>query len=653
MFEPYNLANPPPATEEEKVIGDFFQDLFEKAEEEKSRQGLPNKWTYSYAMYHGDHWQKNRFVKKDRTKVSVNLFFANVNRTVSNVTARRPVAEVVDLEGGEDKMDMILTAKLRKWWKDTGQQFKLKETSLKMEKYGITIEHPIWRKRKEEFDVIIMDCFSAFPAPGNWRNLDEQPPYFCKAYADTTDNIEKRYGLERGAVKPDEVYSTLGEYREETRPVPMESYPGGGAASGNYADPNMRPAQPGTDSYLTSRALVVECWIRDESVVEAEEGMPMLAEDGSVVYIRPQGSMIYPDGVRVVAFTNRGDLVLDDYTNPNLNFAMDIDLVKQTYAWGRFPFYKVNSYLDTTSLWGFSAIDQVGELNKKVDEIMSRLLAWVMRVMFPPLIVAKETGITKAMLNNSPNLVLMPEKVAHVAGIRFEAVPNLPSNFIDILEVVIKFFDRIYQIEDADRGVGPAGVTAASAIVALQERNAVLIQEKISAVDSLVERRGKWCISMYQNMGISTESIEVDGESKVFKGSDAIGRKFNFVVESGSTMPRTSLQLEEQSKELYNMGVIDREALLEALNYPNWKKIIERAGEGQVDQALQILISAGLPEEEAMSLKEYVMQPDQGPGGGGPQQKSGIETTGAVPKAVQGGMPKPPMRSPTQMAKTA
>ena len=653
MFEQYSIANPPPASEDEKVIGDFFQDLFERSEEEKNRKGLLNKWTYSFSMYHGDHWQKNRFIKPDKTKVSVNLFFSNVNRTVSNITARKPVAEVVDLEGGgEDKMDMVLTAKIRKWWKDTHQQAKLKETSLKMEKYGITIEHPIWKKSKEEFDVIIMDAFAAFPAPGNWRNLDEQIPYFCKVYADLTDNIEKRYDLKPGEVKPDEVYSVLGEYREETRPTPLDSYPGGAAASGNYADPNMRPTQPGSDSFLTKRALVVECWIRDNTILK--EDSPILADDGTVLYVRPKGSQVYPDGVRVVTFTNRGETVLDDYMNPNLNMAMDIDKVKQTHAWGRFPFYKVNSYIDTTSLWGFSAIDQVGELNKKIDEIMSRLLAWTMRVMFPPLIVAKETGITKAMLNNSPNLVLMPEKVAHVNGIRFEQVPNLPSNFIDILEIVIKFFDRVYQIEDADRGVGPAGVTAASAIVALQERNAVLIQEKIAAVDGLVEHRGKWCISMYQNMGVQSESIEVDGETQVFKGSDAIGRKFNFVVESGSTMPRTSLQLEEQSKELYTMGVIDREALLEAVNYPNWKKIIERSGEGQVDQALQILISAGLPEEDAYALKEYVMQPDQGPGGGGPRPKSGRETTGKVtPMAAQTAKVPGEVRLPAQLSKRA
>ena len=635
MFAKYNIANLPPDTEIDSV-GKFGQLLFEDSQREKERQGLPHKWLHSYSMYRGDHWQKARNLrKKSKSKVTVNLFFTNVTRTVSNVTARRPMAEVVDLESGDDNAGSILTARSRKWWKDTKQQGKLKETALKMEKYGITVEHPVWIGKKSDCDIIVMDCFACFPAPGNWKNFDEDCPYFCKAFAATCDMLEKQYGLEPGTIKPDEVYSTMGESRAETRPVPSETYPGAVAAAGNYADPNMHPVQDGS-TYLEKRALVVELWIRDYSMTTEEKVVDSDVEGNPVTETVSTQRKKYPDDIRRILFTNLGRTVLKDTTNPNINWALPIDRVKETHAWGRFPFYKVNSYLDTTSPWGFSAIDQVGDLNKKIDEILSRLLSWVMRVMYPPLIVAKETGITRAMINSNPNLVLMPEKIAHVAGIRFEPVPNLPSNFIEILNIVLTFFDRIYQIEDADRGVGPKGVVAASAIVALQERNAVLIQEKITSIDGLIENRGRWKISMDQNFAFIKEPIEVDGERTEIRGTDLVGRKFNFVVESGSTMPRTSLQLEEQAKELYDKGAIDRRALLESLNFPNWKKIIERAGEGQVDQALQILIAAGLDEETAYQLKQYVMQPDQGPAGS--KTKSGVEAVGK-PKAMQGATP--------------
>jgi len=655
----YSLVRPPPPGHDD--VGKFGQHFFENAENEKIRLGLPAKFTHSYAMYRGDHWQKNKYIrKKTKGKVTVNLFFANVNRTVSNITARKPVAEVVDLEGAEDNLDQIYTAKMREWWKDTGQQAKIKESALKNEKYGITVEHPVWNGNRRKSDVVVMDCFACFPAPGNWKNFDEDIPYFCKAFADSTDNIEHKYGLEPGTVKPDEVYSTLGEYREETRPVPSERYPGGAPAAGNYADPNMRPVVGGVD-FMVNRALVVEMWMRDDHTMEATEIDEPVLDDKDNVVSDGQGNVVmqkrvstrkkYPDGVRVITFTNNGEIVLDDMPNPNINWELPIEFTRETHAWGKFPFYKANSYIDTTSPWGFSAIDQIGDLNKKVDEIMGRLLAWVMRVMFPPLVVAKETGITKDMINNQPNLVLMPEKVSHIAGIRFVEVPSLPHNFIEILNIVLSFFDRIYQIEDADRGVGPRGIVAAAAIVALQERNAVLIQDKITAVDALVEHRGRWTISMYQNMAFFKEPIEVNGETFKFRGTDTVGRKFNYVVESGSTMPKTSLQIEEQARELYKAGAIDRQALLEALNFPGWKKIIERAGEGQVDQALQILIAAGLDEETAYSLKQYVMQPNQGPGGS--KTKGSGATNAGVPGSKAGKMPPSEVRQNPSVGVTA
>jgi hypothetical protein len=59
------------------------------------------------------------------------------------------------------------------------------------------------------------------------------------------------------------------------------------------------------------------------------------------------------------------------------------------------------------------------------------------------------------------------------------------------------------------------------------------------------------------------------------------------------------------------MGAIDRQAMLEIIDFPGWKRVIERTGENQLDQALQILVDAGLDENQAAELKQYLMQPQQ------------------------------------------
>jgi hypothetical protein len=197
----------------------------------------------------------------------------------------------------------------------------------------------------------------------------------------------------------------------------------------------------------------------------------------------------------------------------------------------------------------------------------------------------------------------------------------------------------VSQIEDADRGVAPSGVIAAQAIVALQERGAVLVRAKIRAVDYLVRERGRCAISFFQNFGQTTQRVDVQGEPQEVVGLMFLGRNFNYVVESGSTVARTTLQVQEQAMQLYENGSIDRRALLETLNFPGWKEIVERAGEGQLDQALQILIDSGLPEEVAYEMRQFLMQPQGGPGDTGAsasQQPAGQEAGMATVPPQQG-----------------
>ena len=190
-------------------------------------------------------------------------------------------------------------------------------------------------------------------------------------------------------------------------------------------------------------------------------------------------------------------------------------------------------------------------------------------------------------------------------------IPDLPTTFFQVLELIVKFFDRIYQIEDADRGKGPKGVIAASAIVALQERNQVLMQAKTTAIDNLVENRSRWAIGLWQNHGTAQDQVTVAGEAMPFIGVQYAGRKFSYVVEAGSTTPRTSLQVQELAMGLIKEGVIDRQAVLQTLNFPNWKDIIARMADGALDQALNVLVQAGMPQEMAVQIKQQLMQLQQ------------------------------------------
>jgi hypothetical protein len=203
--------------------------------------------------------------------------------------------------------------------------------------------------------------------------------------------------------------------------------------------------------------------------------------------------------------------------------------------------------------------------------------------------------------------------------------------------MLVTMHARIHAIQDSDRGESPRGITAASAIVALQERNAVLIQHKIDGIDGLVAERGNYTIAQWQMHGHNIETILADDETYEFKGDTLAGKRFNYTVESGSSMPKTSLQLQEQAVKLFEVGAIDKQALLESVNFPKFKEILERMGEDQLDMAMNIMIQAGMPEPDAINIKEMLMQAQGGPGSmtQTPPEQAQTPQPG-VPRAQQG-----------------
>lgn len=642
--EKWNLQKLPP--KKDKDVAEFANNLFEIAKAEKDRLKKNEDFLANYALYRGKSQVGTSNLK---TSSPVNLYFSNVERTVANITARNPTGEVVDLDGSEDDAENVLSVVLKKWWKNTNQQQKTRASARGMEIYGTTPEKPVWDKSQHQPNIMITDPFALFPAPGNWENISEEAPYVCFAYLDFVDKVEKEF--EVTGVAQDDAYELLGAVREEYQANIQQK-------TGNYADA-LIPAKrtdTGTSDKKIERCLILEVWVRDSSIKTETEESPMLDENGVQALDQNDQPLfqrittkvpIYPDGVRKITITQaKGDkktkseqsgyMVLDDSANPNINPALEIELASETYPWGRFPVYIANSYKDLVSIWGFAAAEQVGDLITKINKIVSKLIAYVINVMAPPLIVQQHCGITRAMIEESltkgGRLVLMP--TTPNAKIEFMQIPNLPATFFQVLDLIVRFFDRVYTIEDADRGQAPKGVIAASAIVALQERNQVLMQAKTASIDYIAEQRSRWCIGLFQNFGTKTEMVNVADQMMPFIGVQYAGRKFSYVIEAGSTTPRTSLQIQEMASKLWETKAIDRRALLEAVNFPDWKSIIERMGEAELDYGLQILIDAGLPEEDVMQLKQYLMEPDQGPGG--EKTTEGKTAKTGVPKAQQG-----------------
>lgn len=628
MEEPqrWNLSDLPP--EGHKDVGGFSYALYQTALAERDRLCLCDRWLDNHRLYRSQHWPESTLsslVRNRKKRLSLNFLAANIQRTVANITARAPVAMAKSVDGSNNGADDAMTEKLLQWNTMEEQQASLTTSTLTQEIYGITIEKAVFDAGKKMPRPVILDPFAFLPAPGNWRSLNDAP-YLIHLYTLSTASAEERFGV-KDLVDDAEIRQVMGEDREETAlAVPTHTT---GAREGIVpVSAGHVPTEPKPrDRYhYGDRCLIMEVWIRDRStkMINGEEVEK------------------YPGGIRVITITNQGRTVLSDTPNPNINWQLPVDHVRQTYLYNRFPFYKSNSYEDPASLWGFSMAEMVADINLAIDDLWSMITSYLRMALHPPLILPKDCNIPLSQVKYIPRLVLQPTSSSTANAIRWLDMPTPPSWLFQALDTLLAFFDRISQVEDADRGQAPGQVVAASAIQMLQERGAVLVRAKIRAVDRLVRERGRSFISFYQNFGTDPEVVNVGDQDYEVRGIHMAGYRFDYVVESGSTVAKTEAQEQQQAMELFAAQAIDRRALLEQLKFPKWREVIERMGETQLEAALNILVQAGLPPEVAAQLGQILAQTQGGPGDtlGGQQGQGQGANVGKPGAPAKPGTPK-------------
>ena len=602
----YNLANFPQKDDPE--VPRFFGLLYENCLDERARLGMLNRWMSNYVLTRAKR-QMNKQLKDMlfggfSASLSLGLIGANIERTVANITARNPVASVQSTTGDES-ISAAISAMCDYWNAEEEQQDSL-ETAVKiMETYGTVVEKAVLDHGTQKMRCVPLDVTAFLPAPGRYHNV-QRMPYCCHHYIEDIDVTEKRFGVESRSIQESsgipELFLTdredsVAESNMATGNV--IGFPGGTSAGsgGKYHAPENDGALP-----FENKTVVVEVWCRDSAMVETPEG-PRLK---------------HPGGVRLVVLardTREGYKVLYDGPNPNVNWGFTPEMVDKSYLFKRYPFYVSRSYKDTEVFWGFSQAETTGDIAQAIDELWRTIIRYLKMCLQPPVILPRDTGLDSSHFAYIPRLILQPNSAQTAQGIRFMELPAPPAWLFQALDVLVRFFDRTSQIEDVDRGDAPTGIVAASAIQMLQERAAVLIRAKIRAVDSLVRNRGRCFISFLQNFHVEEEIVNVSGTPVPMRGIDFIGGEFAYIVESGSTVIKTEAEERQQAVDLFGLGAIDQRALLETVKFPNWRDIIERMNQaGPLEQAMQIMVDAGMPEEFVQQLYEFLQQSQGGPG---------------------------------------
>lgn len=627
--ERFGLADAP--AKGDPAVPEFFGRLYEEARDEVFRLGMHERWMANYTLSRAKTMVHQRFRDMLRgghnASLSLGLIGANIERTVANITARNPVASV-QATSGDEAVSSSLSAMVDQWNNEEQQHHTLELAVKIQETYGTVVEKAVLDPETGKPIPCPLDITAFLPAPGKYHDVQKMP-YCCHHYTQDVSLIERRHPALKGMVtelaKRDALFLT------DREDVIIDSNmqgagPGSLPASGGY-DPNRYSDKTNQPGPYGKNGLVVEVWFRDRSVSMKKQVVQTIdATTGEVVEKEVEVPVEnFPGGIRLVVLVQgmdkesskgRGEyLVAYDGPNPNVNHNLPIDVIRNCYLYSKFPFSVSRSYLDTEMFWGFSQAETTGDIAQAIDELWRIIVKYLKLSLLPPVIIPRDTGIDKSQFAYVERLVLQPASAQSGSGIRFLEMPTPPAWLFQALDVLTRFFDRTSQIEDVDRGDAPAGIVAASAIQMLQERAAALIRAKIRAVDSLVRNRGRMFISMVQNFHTEPELINVSGKAVEIVGVSFAREKFSYIVESGSTVIKTEAEERSMAMELFQVGAIDQRALLEAVKFRGWREVIERMAEaGPLEQAMEILVQAGLPVEIVEQLYQMAMETQGGPG---------------------------------------
>lgn len=585
-----------PSADEEKDIK-MVEDLYSKAK--NARKPYDDKWMDYYRMFRGRQWKEQR--PSYRHSEVINLIFRAIQSEVPILTDSRPKPEFIPQEPGDLELAEIMNNIFDSDWNEGGWLYQLTEVIYDAHFYGagfasVTYD-PDAACGAGRIKFQSEDTFYVYPDPSA-RDVNKSSNYFIFAEPIAIDKLKQEYPNFAQYIKPDIIDITKRDRANFSEQV-------------RYKSPtDNRTVINGTSAYdleAKDEALKIQCWIHDESYIEEElnetdeNGMP------KVSYVQ---KLKHPQGRHL---TVASGVLVDDSPIP--------------YEDKSFPYIKLINYMLPREFWGISEIEQLESPQKIFNKLISFALDVLTLMGNPIWIVDSSSQVDAENLFNRPGLIV--EK-APGSEVRREEGVHLQPYVLQMIDRMKLWFDDVSGSSDSSRGVRPEGVTAASAIEALQEASQTRLRQKTRYIDDFMQQMGKMYLSrvfqyydaprvfrvtgqgnvlkyfkfhverepVMDEMGnqvdekrvakVRTYDLGVDGEYYLSEEKRyEMQSEFDVRVSSGSSLPFEKNRIESQSYALYDRGIIDAEEVLKNIKYPNAEAVMKRKMEKEALAAQQ------------------------------------------------------------------
>jgi hypothetical protein len=306
---------------------------------------------------------------------------------------------------------------------------------------------------------------------------------------------------------------------------------------------------------------------REHEIYGAKDLVEIGLEDGTK-YVRK-----YPNG-RIIAWV--GNTLLRDEPSP--------------YQHGRCPYVRFFRYTVPDKNYFFGEIDQIIPLQEELNKRKSQAIDLLNLTVNPPMLVYAGSGINIKNVTNRPGAIL-PTNVPVDQAAKWLQMPNIPSAMFVQMNTINQDIDTVSGIHDVTQGRNPTGITAGVAIESLQEAAQTRLRLAARYLEASHRHAAELMLSIiwqYYKEPRMIRKKSPDGwtyRTVNFANKELQGDMPSVKIQSGSTMPTNKSVMRQQAVSLFQIGAIDRRALLEMFDWPDRESVLSRMGEGAMINA--------------------------------------------------------------------
>lgn len=540
------------------VLAGRIINLFMQAR--NARRPLVQSWNKNYRVLRNNYWRPQR--PSWMPSPQIPEIFPIIASFVGWMTDQRPAWQVAPYALPHtpyhqflQSLSMDLSTVLEARWQDDEYEAETEKYIWDSQIYGTGICKVGWDDALAhgQGDITFKrsDPYTIYPDP-QATNFHQDPNYIIEARTISLQELDRRFPgaaskfLAGLTLDADEAPTQLGPRPE----VPMAN-PGAIAPVTIPSYSHYGQSRLDTADIEDARVTVLEAWIREH-------------------YYDKDTQSVY-DTWRVIVVA--GNVVL-------MNESAD-DL----WGHGRHPFIRYVPY-DLGEMWGISLVELLTSPQESLNRILAALQHNVELVGNPVFKEGVRSGLQRQQITNRPGTRL---SVNDNSTSEWMDPPHLHEMIPELIRYFLQRMEAISGLSAIAKGGAPQGRNAQQVIDAMQEASFVRIRMALRNLEKSLRRSGTILASLVAE-NYTTPRITAytgpDGNDRAIalksnhfyipgpNGEQPL--KFRLNVDVGSQTHTSRQARADQAYTLFGMGAIDEMALLEVVEFPNWKIVAER-----------------------------------------------------------------------------